>query len=277
MKTLLLINPNTSTAVTGLMADVMRPLLGDGVVLEAMTARFSGPSEILLNDDNTTLAQVMERTGLRSPGEAVVTVLETRMPAAILGFGAERDLVELIADPDIAIACDCGAATGNRFHPRAYGTFPRVLGRYVREQRVLSWETAIRKMTGVPAALLGFTDRGLLREGFKADLVVFDSATKRQSVVQSGEAAPTRGASEETPPLRGAEGLPSKMQAVVPPSSTETWKFHMIQPVVLNQCRRSPVSTVGPRLLCRLLFSSTRTMPPWLWTMGLGRPVVPLE
>ena len=104
-----------------------------------------------------------------------------------------------------------------------------------------------------------------------------DSAAKRHSVVQSGAAgepgaaAPARGAGP------GADGLPSKMQAVVPPSSTETWKFHMIQPVVLNQCRRSPVSTVGPRLLCRLLFSSTSTMPPWLWTMGLGRPVVPLE
>ena len=144
---------------------------------DAMTARFSGPADILLNDDQTTLAQVMERAKSRSPGEAVVTVLETRMPMAILGFGAEQDLVQLIADPDIAIACDCGAATSNRFHPRYFGTFPRVLGRYVREQHVLSWEMAIRKMTGVPAALLGFTDRGLLREGMVADVVVIDSAT----------------------------------------------------------------------------------------------------
>jgi N-acyl-D-aspartate/D-glutamate deacylase len=144
---------------------------------DAMTARFSGPAEILLNDDQTTLAQVMERAKSRSPGEAVVTVLETRMPMAILGFGAERDLVQLIADPDIAIACDCGAAASNRFHPRYFGTFPRVLGRYVREQHVLSWETAIRKMTGVPAALLGLTDRGLLREGMVADVTVIDSAT----------------------------------------------------------------------------------------------------
>jgi N-acyl-D-aspartate/D-glutamate deacylase len=66
---------------------------------------------------------------------------------------------------------------GNRFHPRYYGTFPRVLGRYVREQKVLSWETAIRKMTGLPAALLGLTDRGFLQEGMAADVVVIDSAT----------------------------------------------------------------------------------------------------
>lgn len=163
---------------------------------EAIAARFSGPAEILLNDDNTTLAQFMERTGIRSPGEAVVKVLETRMPSAILGFGAEQDLVQLIADPDIAIACDCGAATGNRFHPRNYGTFPRVLGRYVREQRVLSWETAVRKMTGVPAALLGLTDRGILREGFKADLVVFDSATVIDRATYAEPTLPSVGISQ---------------------------------------------------------------------------------
>jgi len=163
---------------------------------EAMAARFSGPSEILLNDDNTTLAQLMERTGIRSPGEAVVKLLETRMPMAILGFGAEQDLVQLIADPDIAIACDCGAAVGNRFHPRYFGSFPRVLGRYVREQRALSWETAIRKMTGVPAALLGLTDRGLLREGFKADLVVFDSASVIDRATYTEPTIPSIGISQ---------------------------------------------------------------------------------
>jgi N-acyl-D-aspartate/D-glutamate deacylase len=160
---------------------------------EAMTARFSGPAEILLNDDNTTLAQVMERTGIRSPGEAVVRVLETRMPSAILGFGSEKDLVQFIADPDISIACDCGAAMGNRFHPRYYGTFPRVLGRYVREQRLLTWEAAIRKMTGLPAALLGLTDRGFLQEGMAADVVVIDSATVMDHATYAEPTRPSTG------------------------------------------------------------------------------------
>lgn len=62
-------------------------------------------------------------------------------------------------------------------HPRLYGTFPRVLGRYVREEKVLSLEQAVHKMTGMPAARLGLKQRGLLKKGYAADLVVFDPAT----------------------------------------------------------------------------------------------------
>lgn len=62
-------------------------------------------------------------------------------------------------------------------HPRAYGTYPRILGYYVRERRVLSLEEAIRKMTSAVAARLSIPDRGLLREGFFADVVIFNPAT----------------------------------------------------------------------------------------------------
>jgi N-acyl-D-aspartate/D-glutamate deacylase len=66
-------------------------------------------------------------------------------------------------------------------HPRAYGTFPRVLGRYVRDARVLTLEEAVRKMTSLPAAQLGLVDRGVLREGAFADVVVFDPDTVRDT------------------------------------------------------------------------------------------------
>lgn len=66
-------------------------------------------------------------------------------------------------------------------HPRSYGTFVRVLGRYVRDLKVLTLEDAIRKMTSFPAQRIGLTDRGLLREGMKADLVVFDPKTVRDA------------------------------------------------------------------------------------------------
>jgi N-acyl-D-amino-acid deacylase len=62
-------------------------------------------------------------------------------------------------------------------HPRAYGTFARVLGVYVREKHVLTLEDAVRKMSSFPASRMGLRDRGLLRPGMKADVVVFDAAT----------------------------------------------------------------------------------------------------
>jgi N-acyl-D-amino-acid deacylase len=63
-----------------------------------------------------------------------------------------------------------------RPHPRIYGTAARVLGHYVREKGILPLEEAVRKMTSAPAERFGFRDRGLVREGFRADLVIFDPA-----------------------------------------------------------------------------------------------------
>jgi dihydroorotase/N-acyl-D-amino-acid deacylase len=61
-------------------------------------------------------------------------------------------------------------------HPRSYGTFVRVLGRYVREKKLLTLEAALQKMSSFPAQRLGLTDRGVLRAGLKADLAIFDPA-----------------------------------------------------------------------------------------------------
>jgi N-acyl-D-amino-acid deacylase len=65
---------------------------------------------------------------------------------------------------------------GGRPHPRVYGTFPRVLGKYVRERKDMPLEEAIRKMTSLPARRLGLKDRGVLAEGKAADIVVFNPA-----------------------------------------------------------------------------------------------------
>ena len=69
------------------------------------------------------------------------------------------------------------AAALGPIHPRAYGTYPRVLGKFVREERVLTLEDAVRKMSGAVAQRLGLRERGLLRAGCFADVVVFDPAT----------------------------------------------------------------------------------------------------
>lgn len=143
---------------------------------EAIKARFNGPESIMVLGTRR-LSEIIREVGAASPGDAVVKVLETESPWAILGFGIEADLVKIMQYHSSAIACDCGAATGSRGHPRYYGTYPRVLGRYVRETRALTWEDAIRKMTGLPAAMIGLADRGLLAPGMAADVTVFDSAT----------------------------------------------------------------------------------------------------
>jgi len=88
----------------------------------------------------------------------------------------EEDVCRILAYPGTMVASDGGVTPFGEGvpHPRYYGTFPRVLGRYVREQGVLRLEDAVRKMTSLPAARLGFFDRGLVRPGMKADLTVFD-------------------------------------------------------------------------------------------------------
>ncbi len=86
----------------------------------------------------------------------------------------EADLRTFYQQPWVMVASDGGIANS---HPRGAGTFPRVLGLYVRDKQWLTLPDAIRKMTSLPAARLGLADRGLLRAGMKADLVLFDPAT----------------------------------------------------------------------------------------------------
>jgi len=91
----------------------------------------------------------------------------------------EGDVRRIMTHPFTMIASDgrLSQPGDGHPHPRAYGTFPRVLGRYVREQKLLSLEQAIHKMTQMPARRLGLADRGVLRAGAVADVVVFDAGT----------------------------------------------------------------------------------------------------
>jgi N-acyl-D-aspartate/D-glutamate deacylase len=143
---------------------------------QAMNARFGGAAGVYLPATRQELTSVMKELHV-SAGEAVVRLLERGSPGIIARFGSEPDLVKILQHPTTSVACDCGAVTGDAAHPRYYGTFPRVLGRYVREQKVLTWEEAIRKMSGLPAATIGMVERGLLAVGMAADVVVFDPAT----------------------------------------------------------------------------------------------------
>jgi len=92
----------------------------------------------------------------------------------------EDDVRFVMAKDYVAIGSDSranapyGKLSFGKPHPRSYGTFPRVLGRYARDERVITLEDAVRKMTSLPASRLGLRDRGVVREGAWADLALFD-------------------------------------------------------------------------------------------------------
>ena len=107
----------------------------------------------------------------------------------VIGYSMSEDDVRwFIANPHIMFCTD--GALHDR-HPRGAGAFPRVLGRYVREQKVLSLAAAIHKMTAMPAAQLGLRNRGHVAPGYIADLVLFDPATViDRSTINDPEAPP---------------------------------------------------------------------------------------
>jgi N-acyl-D-amino-acid deacylase len=131
-----------------------------------------------------TIAALARQTGA-TPAETVMDLIESeRATVAMVVFSQSPDNVaRVLAHPAIMVGSDSiglsagpGPHTGKP-HPRMYGTFPRVLGVYQREQQLFSLETAVHKMTGMPATRLGLTDRGWVRAGGAADLALFDPAT----------------------------------------------------------------------------------------------------
>ena len=134
--------------------------------------------------EGLNLAQLARQRG-DAPAEALMSLLyEEKCTVGMISFGQSLETVaKVLAHPALMIGSDSiplFAGEGDRPgkpHPRTYGTFPRVLGEYARERRLFSLETAVHKMTGLPAARLRLRDRGLLRAGYTADLVVFDAQT----------------------------------------------------------------------------------------------------
>ncbi len=118
----------------------------------------------------------------KSPEEIIIDVLLASDGRAIVSLEAisDHNMRHGIQHPFSIISSNGSGysidykETGEQVHPRSFGTFPRVLGRYVREEKLLSWEEAIHKMTGKPAQVFHIEKRGRLKEGYFADIVVFD-------------------------------------------------------------------------------------------------------
>jgi len=129
-----------------------------------------------------SIAEIAEEQG-KDPLDTAfdLIVVSEGLASAVWFTQAEENVQTLMRHPLVIVGSDGssfqpeGVLGQRRVHPRNYGTFPRVLGRYVREERVLSLEEAVKKMTSVAAERFGLAGRGVVREGAHADLVLFDA------------------------------------------------------------------------------------------------------
>jgi N-acyl-D-amino-acid deacylase len=124
--------------------------------------------------EGRSIAEVAEMMG-KDPVDVVCDLLlaEDLQLSYVSASGNGATLPKFVSHPLSMVGSDA-LLIGEYPSPRTYGTFPIILAEYVREERLVSLPDAIRKMTSFPAQRLGLPDRGLLRDGFKADLVVFD-------------------------------------------------------------------------------------------------------
>jgi N-acyl-D-amino-acid deacylase len=144
----------------------------------ADVARLRGTDSVTALIDMIRESQALERR----TGAGTESVIGTSM--------VEEDIDRLLRWPWANICSDGGLAGR---HPRGFGTYPRVLGRYVRERGVLPLEEAVRKMTSLAAANVGISDRGVVRAGAHADLVLFDPATILDLATPTDPRAVSRG------------------------------------------------------------------------------------
>src|SRR5437867_8774867 len=151
---------------------------GDGVMLSSVL------NPDLRKWEGMTLTEIGKAMG-KDPRDAVMdlVVADRGESSVIISIMDETDVQTALKHPLVGVGTDSGAQaedgklSESNSHPRAWGSFPRILGRYVREQHLLTLEEAIRKMTSKAASRVHLTDRGILRPGMMADVTIFDPAT----------------------------------------------------------------------------------------------------
>lgn len=168
----------------------------DPVAVKQALDDVGGAANILITDcvahrdfEGKTLEEIAKEKGI-TPVEAYMLIVRDKGAGIVCRSMTEADIKTFYQQPWVMVASDGGIGA---HHPRGAGTFPKVLGRFAREQHWFSVEEAVRKMTSMPATRLGLKDRGLIREGMKADLVIFDpkriidrSTFKEPEVISEG-------------------------------------------------------------------------------------------
>ena len=153
---------------------------GDGVMVSTVL------NPALRKYEGMTLTEIGKAMG-KDPRDAVMdlVVADKGESSVIISIMTEDDVRTALKHPLVGVGTDSGAKaedgklSESKSHPRAWGSFPRILGHYVRDEHLLPLEEAIRKMTSKAAARVHLNDRGILRPGMKADITVFDPATIR--------------------------------------------------------------------------------------------------
>jgi len=143
----------------------------DGMVISAVTTQENKWCEGL------TVGAIAERLN-KDPWDTMCDLMiEENLGVAFYNFGGDMNDVKVIITHPAHMFCSDALRIGGMPNPRTYGTYPKILGQLVRDEKIMPMEQAIRKMTSFPAQRFGLSDRGILRDGMKADIVVFDPVT----------------------------------------------------------------------------------------------------
>ncbi|MFN2530208.1 MAG: amidohydrolase family protein [Pyrinomonadaceae bacterium] len=174
-------------------ARLKREIQADAVDWENIYLGSGGPGGVLIGSVVNRDLEALQGKRLseiaieqhKDPLDALfdLIVADHGQTGAIYFMMSEDDMRAAMKAPFVSFCTDSGSRAtdgplaGSKSHPRGWGSYPRILGRYVRDEKLLSIETAVNKMTGLPAARVGLRDRGLLRDGMFADITIFDPRT----------------------------------------------------------------------------------------------------
>jgi len=153
---------------------------GDGVMVSSVL------SPELRKYEGKTLTEIGREMG-KDPRDALMDLVlaDRGGTSCVISVMQEEDVRTCLKHPFVSIDTDSaaraedGPLSVSKSHPRAWGTFARILGKYVREEKLMRLEEAIRKMTAQPATRVGLRDRGIIRPGMAADITIFDPDTIR--------------------------------------------------------------------------------------------------